>query len=58
MAYPFPTTVTEPASLQRALDTAMNYLSRRGIAAPFSVTEHTCAYVILNEWRAGRQHPL
>jgi hypothetical protein len=58
MAYPFPTTVSEPANLQLALEIAMNYFSRRGIPAPFSATQHTCAYVILREWRTGNRHPL
>jgi hypothetical protein len=58
MSYPFPTTVTEPATLQKALAIALYYLERTSRAAPFSTVEHTCAYVILEEWRAGQRHPI
>ena len=55
MPYPWPIADAE-ATLQEALDIALDYLEFTRQAYPFSEVERTCASVILKAWRAGARH--
>jgi hypothetical protein len=56
MTYPWPTDNAD-ATLQKALDIAMNYLSYTGLAIQVVEIEPVCAAIILTAWRHGIRHP-
>jgi hypothetical protein len=57
MAYPWPIEYTD-ATLQEALDIAMDYLEYTGQAFWYSETERACVQIILMAWKAGTRHPI
>jgi hypothetical protein len=55
--YPWPPEEAD-ATLNEALEIAMDYLERTGQTYPYSEMQQRAAAAILNAWRAGARHKI